>query len=68
MTGMFQVRKVQHFGVVEIDIIERGLHLIPYYKNTPTQMANKSNQRALDEYEEFWVNSQIDIHMYDIIY
>jgi Plavaka transposase len=68
VTGMYRVRKMQHFEVVEIDTIERGVHLIPYYKNTQTRMANESSQPALDEYEEFWVNNQIDIHMYNSIY
>lgn len=68
LTGMYRVKKMQHFEIVEIDNIECEMHLIPYYKNTQIWMANESSQPTLNEYEKFWVNNQIDMHIYNSIY
>ena len=56
------------FEVVEIDTIERGAHLIPCFKGLDTQMADGRSTPALDTYNEFWFNNQIDEHAYNTIY
>lgn len=64
LTGMYQVKRMSEYEVVEVDIIERGAHLIPCFTGVDTPMA-RSSQPALDLYAEFWLNNQIDPHMYN---
>jgi hypothetical protein len=71
VSGMFRVKKMtgrDGFEVVEIDTIERGAHLIPCFKGLDTQMADGRSTPALDTYNEFWFNNQIDEHAYNTIY
>ena len=69
--GMFRVKKItgrEGFEVVEIDTIEKGAHLILCVKGLDTQMADGRSTPALDAYNEFWFNNQINEHMYNTIY
>jgi len=67
-TGMYRVRKTDNFEVVEIDTVERGVHLIPCFTGLATEMASSSSLPTLDVYTDFWLNNQIDNHMYNTIY
>jgi Plavaka transposase len=68
-TGMFKVSKTDTFEVVELDSIERSVHLIPCFESAMnTQMASWNSAPALDVYSHFWLNNQIDIHMYNTIW
>jgi hypothetical protein len=71
VSGMFRLKKMtgrDGFEVVEIETIERGAHLIPCFKGLDTKMADGRSEPALDMYKEFWLNNQIDEHMYNTIY
>jgi len=66
---MYRAKAVSQCEVIEIDTIERGVHLIPYFKiEYQTAIATPTSRPALDMYDEFWVNNQIDLHMYNTIY
>ena len=67
-SGMFKVKKQNMFEVVEIDTIERGVHLIPCFTGLDLKMANWRSNPALDVYTDFWLNNQINMHMYNTIY
>jgi len=68
-TGMFRVRKLEEFSVVEIVTMERGVHLIPDYGRTmATEVATVRSPMALDVYTDFWLNNHIDPHMYNSIF
>jgi len=65
---MFKVKKQNMFEVVEIDTIERGVHLIPCFTGLDLKMANRRSDPALDMYTDFWLNNQIDMHICNTIY
>jgi len=67
---MYKVKKAQWFDVVEIDTIERGVHLIPCYGGSlvATCMTTATSLPALEVHDEFFINNQIDLSMYNIIY
>ena len=66
--GMYRVKKSSSFEVVEIETIEQGVHLIPVYKGTSTEMASSTSKPALDTFSEFWLNNQVNLHKYNSIY
>jgi Plavaka transposase len=69
ITGMYRIKRGDQYEVVEIDMIERGVHLIPCFKKEyKMPMANGSSKPALEIYDEFWVNNQVDMHIYNTIY
>ena len=65
---MYKVRKEAKFDVIEIDTIERGVHLIPVFAGFDTKMANGITAPALDLYTDFWINNHVDLHMYNTVY
>ena len=67
-TGMFKVKTLEKYEVVEVDSIERGVHLIPCFIGHETEMASANTVSALDNYDEFWINNYSDSHMYNTIY
>ena len=68
-SGMYKVRKLNsQFEVVEVETIERGVHLIPCYIEVETKMANGGSPVAIDSLTDFWLNNHIDLHMYNTIY
>ena len=67
-SGMFRLKKMNSFDVVDIDTVERGAHLIPCFTGLETEMANSDSPPALDVYNEFWFNNQVDNHAYNTIY
>jgi hypothetical protein len=52
-SGMFRLKKMNSFDVVDIDTVERGAHLIPCFTGLETEMANAHSPPALDVYNEF---------------
>jgi Plavaka transposase len=69
ISGMFRVKKTPRHMVVELAVIERGAHLIPDFgSERGTSMATGDSPPALDTYERFWINNQVDLHMYNTIY
>jgi len=67
--GMFKVAKTDKYKVVELGSIERRAHLIPCFGDVLiTEMASGKSTPALDMYNKYWINNQIDIHMYNTIY
>jgi hypothetical protein len=67
-SGMFRLKKMDSFDVVDIDTVERGAHLIPCFTGLDTKMADPDSPPALDVYNEFWFNNQVDNHAYNTIY
>jgi Plavaka transposase len=69
-TQTFKVRKTGDCEVIEVESIERGVHLVPCFKGFETQMAAGTREfvSSLDEYKDFWINNWIDRHMYNTIY
>ena len=61
-TGMFKVKTLEKYEVVEVDSIERGVHLIPCFVGHETEMASANTVSALDNYDEFWINNYSDSH------
>lgn len=66
--GMYKVKKEEKYEVIEIDTIERGVHLIPQFSGHDTPMATPDSPPALDVYTDFLINNHIDAHMYNTIY
>jgi hypothetical protein len=66
--GMYKVRKTTTYEVIEIAIIEQGVHLISAYKETKTDMATAGSTPALEVYTEFWLNNQVNLHKFNSIY
>ena len=66
-TGMFKVVK-DRCEVIEIDTIERGIHLVPCFKGFITEMATGISPPVLDTYDTFYVNNYIDLHIYNTVY
>lgn len=67
--GMYKLKKTENFEVFEIDTIERGVHLIPIYgKAMDTKMASPKTDPALDRYDDFYLNNQIDLHAFNTIF
>ena len=66
--GIYKIRKEDKYEVVEIDTIERGVHLIPCFMGYEAKMANRFSRPALDVYKDYWINNQIDLHVYNTIY
>jgi hypothetical protein len=68
-SGMYKVKKdAARFDVIEIETIERGVHLIPVSGGFDTKMANGTTAPALDLYSDFWINNHIDLHMYNTVF
>ena len=66
--GMYKVKKLERYEVIEVDTIERGVHLIPSYSGLDTAMATGNSPPALDTYTQFFINNHIDLHMYNTVY
>jgi len=67
VTGMFKVVK-DRFEVIEIDTIERGVHLVPCFKGFNTEMATGKSPPVLDTFDTFYINNYTDLHQYNTIY
>ena len=52
-TEMFKIKKADNFGVIEIEAIERGVHLMPCFKGFDMQMEGMDISSNLDEYKGF---------------
>lgn len=67
--GMYRLKKTEQYEVVELDTFERGVHLIPIFgKAIDTPMATSESAPALDSWNEFWLNNQTDLHVFNSIY
>ena len=67
-SGMFRLKKMNSLDVVDIDTVECGAHLILCFTGLDTKMADPDSPSALDVYNEFWFNNQVDNHAYNTIY
>ena len=68
-TGMFIVTKKQEFEVIEVDTIERGVHLIPHFgRPGTTRKARQGDVLGLDNYEKFVINNHVDLDLYNMIF
>ena len=67
ISGQYKVVK-DRFDVIDMDTIERGVHLIPCFKGFESSMATANSAPALDVYREFFINNHVDIHIYNTVY
>jgi Plavaka transposase len=67
--GMYKVKKLEKYEVIEVETIERGVHLIPSFgASLSTDMADGGSPPALDLYETFWLNNQVDLHIFNTVW
>ena len=67
--GMYKLKKTKKFQVIEVETIERAVHLILAYGDTlSTVMAYGESSPALESYEFFWLNNQADEHVFNTIW
>ena len=67
--GMYKLKKTKKFQVIEVEMIERAVHLIPTYGDIlSTVMVDDESSLALESYEFFWLNNQADEHMFNTIW
>jgi hypothetical protein len=66
-TEMFKVKRSGDCGVIGVDSIERGVHLVPVFDGFNTPMA-ATMRPSLETYRDFWVNNWLDGHIYNTIY
>ena len=66
---MYQVKKSAKYEAIEVNTVERSIHLIPKYgTRVDTKMADGNSKPALDIWDEFWINNHSDPHIYNLIY
>jgi hypothetical protein len=68
-TGMFIVTKKDEYEVIELDTIERGVHLIPHFGpigSTPAPIPGQPH--GLDAFDKFVINNHLDLEIYNMIY
>jgi len=66
---MFIVTKKDEYEVIELDTIERGVHLIPHFSpigSTPAPIPGQP--RGLDAFDKFVINNYLDLEIYNMIY
>jgi hypothetical protein len=73
-TGMWTVqpefvrRGVRHMGVVHIDSIARGAHLLPRFPSDAPVYREVNYMNALDIYRSFYVNKFVDHHAFELAF
>lgn len=71
-TSLFVLEATDKFVVIDVNQIERGVHLMPKYGSSFSATAASreigKNGDAFKYFKTFWLNSFIDIHMYNTIY
>ena len=66
---MYKVQKTSWFNVMKINMIERKMHLISYYRiSLITEMTLKNSLSILKVYEKFFINNHIDFSIFNTIY
>jgi len=66
---MYKVKKLDIRRVIEIDTIERALHLIPCFGNaTGTKMARADEPPVPHRYDEFYINNHVNADTFKTIY
>ena len=73
-TGMWVVhpestpRGTRHMGVIHLDSIVRGAHLLPKFPSDAPVYREINYMNALDVYASFYVNKLIDHHAFEIAF
>jgi hypothetical protein len=68
-SGMYKVKKLPIHEVIEIDVIERAVHLIPCFGNArETKIARAEDPPTLDQYDQFYINNHVNVDMFNTIY
>ena len=68
-SGMFVVSKSQRYEVIQLNCIERGIHLIPQFpRNIGATKRLPAGQTALDYYNTFVINNHIDLELFNSIF
>jgi len=57
-----------HMGVIHIDTIVRGAHLLPVFPSDAPVYREINYMNVLDVYSSFYVNKHIDHHAFEIAY
>ena len=74
VTGFWVVRPestrrgVRHMGVIHLDSIIRGAHLLPRFPSDAPVYREINYMNALDLYTSFYVNKFIDHHAFEIVF
>jgi len=72
-SGMYTVMRTTRYEVIDVSRIKSGVHLIPKYGNTlrasETEVPiGRFGPEVFEHFEEFFLNSWIDIYHYNNIY
>lgn len=73
-TGLWVVRPestrrgTRHMGVIHIDAIVRGAHLLPKFPSDVPVYREINYMNALDVYSSFYVNKFVDHHSFEIAF
>lgn len=62
-------KKLDIHGVIEIDTIERAVHLIPCFGNaTGTKMTRADEPPVPHRYDELYINNHVNVDTFKTIY
>jgi len=64
----FTRRGMRHMGVIHIDSIVCGAHLLPRFPSDAPVYWEINYMNVLDVYKSFYVNKYIDHHAFEIAY
>ena len=68
-SGMFVISKCQRYEVIQLNCIERAIHLIPQFpRSIGATKRLPAGQTALDYYNTFVINNHIDLELYNSIF
>jgi hypothetical protein len=72
-SGMYIVRRTNRYEVIDVNIIECGVHLIPKYGNTLCALSTdvpigRFGPQVCEHFEEFFLNTWIDIYQYNNVF
>jgi len=70
-TSMFTVHTTNRFTLIDVKEILRGVHLMPKFGSSFTATgAHKTigiDGDTFTQFEDYWLNSFIDIHVYNLV-
>ena len=68
---MFTVHTTNHFTLIDVKEILRGVHLMPKFGSSFTATAAHKtigiDGDTFTQFEDYWLNSFIDIHAYNSV-
>lgn len=72
-SGMYSVRRTNRYEVIDVNRIECGVHLIPKYGNTLRASSldvpiGRFGPQVFEYFEEFFLNTWIDIYQYNNVF